>query len=314
MDQIKQILVDNYSADPKQPVDLIRDGIDNDVYTFYTLDNQKVIARINKTGKIPSLKFEVKLVEELINQNVPTAKIIPNSEQKLFTKISSTQALVCFEFIQGKPIDYGPDYVPEEDLVNQAGSALGQFHHATLNLNLDESRKRTIYTELENALNNKTKIINTYNDGKSFIYEVKTALEKAKNKEFESPDGIIHNDYNASNVLFKNKQLQAILDFDWACPGPLLMDVGYGAMSWSTAEKDTEPNKKAFNAFVNNYNSTSPLEVVLDGNFWFWTAYSCLYLGCGFLTRMANNNKYNLTSTTQSHMYRRYLHYIKKTI
>ncbi len=312
MKKVKQILVDNYRADPKKPIKLIRDGIDNDVFTFYTLNKEKIIGRVNKTEKIPSLKFEVSLINKLIRQNVPTAKIIATKDKKLFIKITPNQALVCFEFIEGTPINYGPVYIPEIKLVKQAGSALGQFHQATLNLDLKEKRKRTIYTELENALNNQSNIINTYNNGQSFINEVKNVLRKTKHKEFKSPHGIIHNDYNTSNVLFKENQLLAILDFDWACPGPLLMDVGYGAMCWSTAEKDAQPNKSAFNIFIKSYNSTSPIKVNFDNNLWFWTAYSCLYLACGFLSRMAINNEYNLTSTTQSHMYRRYLYYLNK--
>jgi Ser/Thr protein kinase RdoA (MazF antagonist) len=310
---IKQILVDNYSADSKEQINLIRDGIDNNVYTFRTLDNQKLIARVNKTGQIPSLQFEVNLVKELIDRNVPTAKVVPSKNNELFIEITPKQALVCFEFIQGHPIEYGPDYVPKTSLVKQAGSALGIFHQATLNLSLKIARKRTIYTELENSLTNQTNIINTYNDGESFINGVKDTLSKAKSNKYDSPAGIIHNDYNTSNVLFKNMNLQAILDFDWACPGPLLMDVGYGAMSWSTAEKNTKPNETAFCTFISSYNLTSPLNVILNNKFWFWAAYSCLYLGCGFLNRMAVNNQYNLSSSSQSHMYKRYLYYLKKT-
>ncbi|MFO8053349.1 MAG: phosphotransferase [Candidatus Omnitrophota bacterium] len=313
MKKIKEILIREYSAKPKKSLELVREGIDNDVYIFYNRNNTKIIARINKTGQIPSLKFEVELINKLVKSKVPTAKIVPTTSGKYFKKVNSRQAIICFEYVEGAPIDYGPEYTPRLSLVKQAGAALGQFHQATINLNLEEKRKRTIYSELEKALINSRKIINTFQDAETFINEVKKTLEKAKKGVFKSSQGVIHNDYNTSNILFKNHKLQAILDFDWACPGPLLMDVGYGAMSWSTAEKDAKPGKKAFSAFINSYNSTSPIKVNFNNSLWFWTGYSCLYLSCGFLSRMAIDNEYNLTSVKQSHMYRRFLYYIKKT-
>lgn len=314
MKKIKEKLIRKYSANPRKPLELVREGIDNDVYIFHNRNNTKIIARINKTGRIPSLKFEVKLINKLVKSNVPTAKIVPTKDGEYFKKVNSRQAIICFEYVEGTPIDCGPEYTPKISLVKQAGAALGQFHQATINLNLEEKRKRTIYTELEKALINSKNIIHTFQGGKLFINEVKNALKKAKKESSKSPQGVIHNDYNTSNILFKNKKLQAILDLDWACPGPLLMDVGYGAMSWSTAEKDAKPDKKSFNTFINSYNSISPVKVKFNDNLWFWTAYSCLYLSCSFLSRMAIDNEYNLTSVKQSHMYQRFLHYIEKIV
>lgn len=313
MEKIKEILIRKYSANPKKPLKLIREGIDNDVYIFYNRSNAKIIARINKTEQIPSLKFEVKLINKLVKSNVPTAKIVPTTSGEYFKKVNSRQAIICFEYVEGTPIDYGPEYTPQISLVKQVGAALGQFHQATINLNLEEKRKRTIYTELEIAISNKKEIIDTFKDGQIFINIANKTLQRAKEKEKQAISGIIHNDYNTSNILFENTKLQAILDFDWACPGPLLMDVGYGAMSWTTAEKDVKPNKEAFEVFVDQYNENSPTKADYDKNFWFWTAYSCLYLACGFLSRMAIDNEYSLTSVKQSYMYRRFLHYIEKT-
>jgi len=47
------------------------------------------------------------------------------------------------------------------------------------------------------------------------------------------PEGVVHHDAHCANVLFRDGRLVALIDFDDACPGPLVGDVGVLLGAWA---------------------------------------------------------------------------------
>lgn len=305
-DHLINILSKNYSFDNSQDLTLLRKGTDNDVYVFFSKNGKKIIARVGKRKIASSIKFEIGLIEALIRNRVAVAPVVKTLSKKEFVELSDGTAIACFEFVNGKPVELNNN-IPDVSLIKQAAKALGKFHQATINLNLNPTGRRTIYSEFERALELKQKIVVMFTDGKEFIGNVKETLERAK--DIKTVWGIIHNDYNPSNILFQNSKLMSIVDFDWACPGPFLIDVGHGAVTWSTKEEEIEPDEKDFDEFIRSYRQISPLGKFNDQELYFWAAYSCLYLAANFICDSTINNKYGITRTDQSWMYKRFKYY-----
>lgn len=303
---ILEIIKSNYSFDEEKGITLLREGTDNAVYSFFDSEGKRNIARVGKRKTSESIDFEIKLLNVLVEKGVKVAPVIKTIEGKDFVD-KNGNAVACFEFIEGETTTIDDKISEKTDLIIQAGKALGEFHKATLNVSIPSEKRRTIFSEMDRVLDKPEKIKEMFEGGEEFIDDVKKSLDVAKLK---TPDwGIIHNDYNASNVLFKDSKVSAILDFDWACQGPLLMDVGYGAMAWSTPDKITEPNIEAFEGFINGYNSTGPIKINKDKDFYFWTAYSCLYLAANVLCDAFFDNRYNLKSVNQVWMCRRFKYF-----
>lgn len=307
MDELLKLLADFYSADTNQPVELIREGVDNNTYSFYTRAGRKVVSKINGREKPEFVAGEIALIESLKKGGARVATVITAIDGSDY-KILNNKTVVCFEFIDNNPIDHGSKYQADINRVGKAGYALGKFHGVSIKLKLDSKHRKTIFSELERAILNRKKIMNNYKGGDKFIKDVENALIKSKKGSFDW--GVIHNDYNISNVLFKESRMKAIIDFDLACNGPLLMDVGFGAASWSTANGSVVPQEEAFKSFINGYNKSSPIKVTKDRKLYFWTAFSCLNIACDLLCDSLTNNIYSISDVNQSWMYGRYKHYI----
>ena len=303
-----QILKNNYSLDTAKEIKLLRKGIDNDIYLFFSEDGEKQIARFGKRDISNSIEFEVKLINELVKYGIRTPSIIKTKDGNNFVNLSGGKVLLCFEFVEGKsPVQEGN--VPKVSQVNEAARCIGEFHRATMNLDLDVSGRRTMFSELERVNELKSPIKELFKDSEEFISDTNRMLEFGQKVKFKQ--GIIHNDYNPTNVLFDNSDLVVIVDFDWACKGPLLIDVGYGAVTWSTEEKEIKPDWKKFNKFITSYKEIGPIRNFQKKELYFWSAYSCLYLAANFICDSVKENRYSIKSTKQSWMYKRYKYYEK---
>ncbi len=75
-------------------------------------------------------------------------------------------------------------------------------------------------------------------------------------------DIVSHNDPNLDNVVFRDGEAVALIDFDWACPGSALWDVALAARLWTPlrAPEDSDDLRRGsefvrFRAFVDAYGS-----------------------------------------------------------
>lgn len=303
MKELHKFLVDNYSASSKKLPTLIQKSVDNETYLFITNTNQKKIVRISHTKKITAINNEVKLISQLQLCGIKTPAIVMSAKGKL-CQLFNGNPVVCFDYIDHDNIT--DEY--NKNAIYQAGRALGEFHSKSRNIGYQNGRH--VYSEYERTLKNYQDIIRTYSNGKVFIDNVKKTLNKAKiNKD---KYGLIHNDYNVANVLFKKNKLQSIIDFDLSCEGPLIIDVAYGAVCWSTKNGEFNPQKDDFKQFVKAYNDSSPFKVKIDEKLFFWAAFSCLSIACDLLCDSLKDNNFNIKDIYDSWMYRRFEYYINK--
>ena len=71
--------------------------------------------------------------------------------------------------------------------------------------------------------------------------QYKTAFKKVESVEFNSlPTSIVHNDWHPGNMLYKDGEIIAVIDFDSLRVSPRVTDVANGALQFSMRMGDAE--------------------------------------------------------------------------
>ncbi|MDO8658339.1 MAG: phosphotransferase, partial [Candidatus Levybacteria bacterium] len=196
-----------------------------------------------------------------------------------------------------------------KDQACTAGRTLACMHEIGKTFKPVSSRSRNIFIELERVLQYEDVFKKYFEDGSIFIEQVKETIKFGK--EDKSPIGLIHNDYRAGNIFFKNdKEINGIIDFDWSCFGPLMKDIALGVLEWSFPDGRTEPDFTIFDAFLDGYNSVSVQKYAKDKELYSWIMFSALSdtstFFCDRLSSLDLKKKID-----SSYMYRKYLFFSK---
>ena len=269
----KELLVDIYGL-INPTIEPLRLGIDNYVYIINSENKGKTILRLGNRGIGEAVKFEVTLIKHLIGDNVLVPKHIGTNDGRDYIVLPNQTTISMFSFVKGSSLDVEVDSKPSMDTVFQASSELGKMHKSTENLTIDTRGRRTIFTEHERALIKKDTISKHLEGGLKFVEELEEYLAWAKN--FHSPEGVIHNDFDPENIMFNGDKVSAIIDFDWASVGPFIKDVGQALSLWSFRHGLEKHWDDVFNEFLRGYNSTSPHKIEINSSLYKWICFGCL--------------------------------------
>lgn len=284
---------------------LLREGIDNDVYIFRHTNGNKVVLRISKRDVSKTIDFETKLQRHFFEHQVPVAELLPTNNGNWWGTIDGV-VVIALSFVPGKNILVKPDTKPDTGYAVSAGKVLGQLHTTGLSFSYNNSERRTIFTEYQRALLRKD-FISKLEGGSRFLEKVESYLKWAQ--EYKGNSGIIHNDYIPGNVLFNNLSVSAVVDFDWACRGPLIKDLGIALAEWSLPDGLEQHWKDIFTSFLEGYNESAPEKILPDSSLYKWICYSCLSDACTFFSDLPGDSE--IKSTGQCRRYNKFLYFEK---
>lgn len=249
---------------------LLHDGADNRVYLVVS-ENKKYVLRQSKRPKnSQDIEFELGLAESLASQGIPVPKPFRTRENSL--AVFGDGVCCLFTLCHGKKLITDKAHLPPCPLAFNAGKMLARFHNAARNFIYTSTPSRHMTSELERALSLRQEFVAHYDGGEEFIDEVQKILTASVVQK--QPDGIIHNDFRAQNLLFEQDAVAAILDFDWSCPGNTLKDLGHALAEWSYPDGAGRHNPAVFKAFLDGYVSVVP--DVNQSELAFWIRFSCL--------------------------------------
>ncbi len=253
--------------------DLIHQGKDNDVYVLNDQNRKKYVWRIGKRRE-KNFDFEVELLRNLERSGFEAPRMI-------LSKNGRSGSL--FDFIEGRQFEKVSGEMLADGKIEAGGRKLGQLHRITHSMQINKESNRTIFTEFERLLKIDIKNLERFNgyevlrgQVEKFYAEGKKAAQKS-NLAF----GIIHNDYRIQNLIFTNEG-SYLIDFDWACSGPLIKDVGLALAEWSLFAPESGPSKEAIEQFLTGYNSVAPFRVDFNSDAIFWICFACLSDACTF--------------------------------
>jgi len=181
--------------------------------------NGMFVFRYYENRSNDSVLFECNLMKYLKERNYPCPAPFRNKKRK-FVTIYNKKPCVFFEFIEGKHIER-----PDENQKKQIVNKVAELQNLTRNYRPLYKKYRWNYSielcrDLARKEAGKRAAVNSMEKLKWFENElVKLNLPKSL------PKGICHCDLHFSNMLFKNNEFKALLDFDDANYTFLMFDL-----------------------------------------------------------------------------------------
>ena len=270
-------------------------------------EKDKNVLRVGHRVSSADIDFEIEMLEKLFLSEVAVVRSKKTREGGNYVKIEEDVA-VLFYFVDGYHPILNIKTVPEPEECYLAGKMLAKIHNATANYVPKYSRKRTVFSELERVMTNRNQFAD-YIGGKEFIEQVEKTL--LFGQSYDGQMALIHNDYRVDNIFFKNKnEVNAVIDFDWSCFGPIIKDIAHSVLVWSFADGGVGSSTEVIEHFMNGYNSVSNTKVEYDDKFINWIQFSALADTATYFCDRFNEPGFE-KRITRSYMYKKFLHFSK---
>lgn len=234
-----------YPLSPLESIQAIPTGTVNSNF-YLVIDKKRYIFTVFETLATARLNQILSLTQTLADMGLACPNPIPNQSHQLLTPMGNKPAALI-ECIEGHSVD-----VPSLAHCFAIGEFLGTLHQHTHTLNLDlpdtmgaDWRKKTLQ-----------KLTHCWNNNESqFASHIQKEITKLE--LFTLPSGIIHADLFRDNALFTENKLSGVIDFYFACHGPLLYDLSILINDWCYTEEGFQQEK--FDACLAGYQSRRPL-------------------------------------------------------
>ena len=284
----------------------IHDGIDNNVYIIERSSKEKSVLRESKrSNERKDIDFEIELLLKLKSVNFKSAKLLATKTGQYKVSLDAA-TYTMFEFIQGSKFEQTDTTILTQGVITTGSKALGDLHQHTRGIMSGAKSVRNIFTELERILKIDSGLLKQFMGYDALLSDVLLFYKEAEKKMAKEtiPLGVIHNDYRIQNLIYKNASDCYIIDFDWACNGPLIKDVALAVGEWSLFDyKNSVPNREAINSFLMGYNSASPIEINYDSNLLFWMCFAYLSEASTFFVDICESRYPDLVITNVEQCY-----------
>jgi len=180
------------------------------------------LLKICDEKQIHQLKSLVELLMHLKKHGYFTSFPVPMKEDpNSFVYIEQSENLraIIFDFLKGSPKPFRDVTV---NVMKELGKAVGKLHMIPPVSYLPEFSMGM--AEIEPFLD---EVKGTKFETHNFVIFLKEQLQRLKPivKLNSLPQGIVHGDVFADNVMFEGEQVVAIIDFEEVCQAPYMLDV-----------------------------------------------------------------------------------------
>ena len=303
-------IIKEYNLGEPVNFELLQSGKDNDVYSLIYSDGKKYVLRIAKRQE-KDFVFEVELLRALAETDFLAPKITLTRSGQSTVNLGEQQGSL-FNYVEGRHFDKVNEEMLLDGTIEAGGRKLGHLHWVVQKMAVKENSRRTIFTELDRLLAVGVKKFKQFDGYESLLKEAKEFRTRGEQAAKKSAVGIIHNDYRIQNLIFIGQEL-CLIDFDWACHGPFLKDVGLALAEWSLFDPESGPSKEAVDQFLGGYNSAAPFRVDFNSDAIFWICFACLSDACTFFADIIEGRYLNkqITDVNQCHMYKKFEYFYK---
>lgn len=214
-------------------------GIINESYLLKFKNKKQLVIRIyNTERKLKDVMREIKIMEQLQKKGIPIPKIY-NIKNKKFLHFKDEnkkkRVAICMEFIDGSELKSN-DY----NLIEVCACTQAKMHGLLSNNKMSFKNKQRGILKIKKWMDKEVFDIlhneNIKDNMKNEIFKrYKNILKEWKeNKKVLTtlPFGIVHFDYDSSNILIKNGNIAGIIDFDDITQAPLIVDLGFSLWWW----------------------------------------------------------------------------------
>jgi ethanolamine-phosphate phospho-lyase len=200
---------------------LFESGIENTNYLIKTKENKHVF-RTYEELSIPSVEFEVSFINECKKKKLPVQKVSQTIDKKKIIFFNEKPA-VLLSYIEGEDFTTIP---LTKDLAIEIGTLIAKFHKKTSHYKPKGNPARKHYWDAAQFLVNeeRLKFLHTLTIKKRILDNIKEYKLMLPILQ-ECPRGIIHNDFNAENILIKENKISGVIDFGDAIETFLIGDL-----------------------------------------------------------------------------------------
>lgn len=229
----------------------IAEGVENTNYALETPRGRFVLTLFEGRTEAAALPFCLGLTDHLAGAGLPTARPVRDRSGEWLRALNGRAAAVV-EWLDGAWLR-----APGADQLVQAGAMLARMHGAAAGFAM--RRDNPVGPAAWRALADR---IATRAQGadRAMLDRTEAELADLGPDPFGGglPAGAIHADYFPDNVLFADGRLSGVIDFYFACTGPLAYDLAIAMTAWGFDGRG-RPLEGAMAALRAGYESVRPL-------------------------------------------------------
>lgn len=248
--KIKNFLKENYNLDINS-IKHLGGGVMNINYLCKT-ENKNYIFKIYNFKNKEEVNFEVEILEFLKDKKFSSPRLISSIGSAIILFFQN-KPCILYDFIDGENVE---EITP--DLIYKIGKAQANLHNLLKNFKPRYQKYGWDDKELKILFNkNKKKIaISGSLDFLPHMNFVEKELVKYKFPK-ELPTRVTHQDIKSENILFRDREISGIIDFDNSYVGVLLHDITT-TIIW-TCFVDEKLDFELLKAFINGYSKERKL-------------------------------------------------------
>ena len=211
----------------------------------------------------------------LAAQNFPLPHLIGTRNNNNSMLVMDSSIYELFEYIEGGPYD------ASEEATFHSGRILALYHKLLADFRSDyapptasyhnamaihkaiRNTVRTIPSEKLPSTDVLQKLVDSLEDA---YHQCATKIDQAGLGQW--PSQIVHGDWHRGNMLFRDRNVVAVIDYDSARLHQRIIDLSNGAMQFSIIRKNTDPSQwpdnvdmKRYKKFVRGYDSVNVISV-----------------------------------------------------
>jgi len=227
----------------------IAEGVENTNYRIDTDHGRFILTLFEKRVSVDDLPFFMALKAHLAGQGLPAPTPIKTRTGEIIGRLNHRPA-VLVEFLDGRPV-----MAPDAKACSALGDKLARLHRAVSGFG--DKRQNPLSLEGWRTLAEKCAGAERIEKGltKKITNEL-SHLESTWPKGL--PEGVIHADLFADNVLFQDNTITGLIDFYFACTGFFAYDLAICINAWCfDAQSEFQPENAA--ALLHAYLQHRPL-------------------------------------------------------
>lgn len=229
----------------------IAEGVENTNYALQTASGRFVLTLFEGRTDAAALPFCLGLTDRLADAGLPTARPVRDRSGTWLGVLNGRSATVV-EWLNGAwPRE------PSPVQAQAAGTMLGRMHLAAA---YPGRRDNPVGPAAWRALADR---IATRAEGqdRAMLDQVEASLAELGDPFTDDlPVGAVHADYFPDNVLFEGDAVSGVIDFYFACTGPLAYDLAIALSAWGF-DGAGRPSSGILEAFRRGYETVRPLSL-----------------------------------------------------
>ena len=204
-----EMVLREYSIGKLEKFDPIEEGVENTNYRILVDKKKYILTIYEKRVDKKDLPFFCNLTTELFKRKFKCPLPIKNKKNEMISDYKDKK-LTILSFIEGEQ-----KLILSETESYKVGLETSKFHMITNEIKL--YRKNALSIDSFEKIYNEIKNTNKNKDDLRLKFIKDNLNEIVNNWPKNLPDGIIHGDIFIDNIIFKNDNINGIIDYTFAC-------------------------------------------------------------------------------------------------